>query len=74
MHKIKLTNVADAQKFVTVLSAHDGDFTLFQLGDNPRSVDAKSIMGVVTLITQDTLGIRVPSTFDILSLENFLTK
>ena len=66
--KIKITNVAQAQEFVNLLGEYPGDFYFLERNSH---IDAKSILGVVTLVSKDTLTLCTPSDFSVDLLKSF---
>ena len=71
--KIKLSTVKDAQTFVNTLSRFEGKFILhYNTTVKDIAVDAKSILGVITIISPTFLTLEHPSDFDLASIAQFL--
>lgn len=74
LRKISLRGTKDAQELVNIVNDYSGDFKLHY---NPPHknivVDAKSIMGVITIISPKFLTLEAPEDFDFSVLDKFLT-
>lgn len=73
LRKISLRGTKDAQELVNIVSNYSGDFKLHY--NSPYKdivVDAKSIMGVITIISPKFLTLEAPEDFDFTVLDKFL--
>ena len=73
LREISLRGTKDAQELVNILSDYSGDFKLHY--NSPRKdivVDAKSIMGVITIISPKYLTLEAPEDIDFTVLDKFL--
>ena len=75
LRNIRLRGIKDAQELVNTLGDYSG---YFKLHYNPPYknnivVDAKSIMGVITIISPKFLTLEAPEDFDFTVLDKFLT-
>lgn len=59
--KVKLNTIEKVKKFVSMLAKHDG---YFDLKSDMRVVDAKSIMGILTMNLTKCMELRIIQTND----------
>lgn len=73
MVSINLSTISDAQEFVNILGAHEGSFKLrYNTGIKDITVDAKSILGVVTIISPKFLTLETPADFSFDTIRKFI--
>lgn len=73
MRKISIVGTKDAQEMVNIISQHSGDFKLhYNTNIKDITVDAKSIMGVITILSPKFLTLEAPKDFDFNLLDKFL--
>jgi hypothetical protein len=75
LRNISLRGTKDAQELVNTLGDYSGDFKLHYNPPHKNNivVDAKSIMGVITIISPKFLTLEAPEDFDFTVLDKFLT-
>lgn len=73
MRKVSVISTKEAQDLVNILGKYEGKFALHYNGHNKDiTVDAKSIMGVITILSPKFLTLEAPLDFDFSVLDKFL--